>query len=160
MHTPTDLPACPEDFPKAFIATWDKRDGDAIAALFTEDADFVNVTGLWWHGRKAIAKPHDYALKSFFSRSSLRAGRTEVRHLSPDIAVVRCRFTLSGQITPDGTDAGDRRTILTFVVQRRADGWRAVSAQNTDVVPGMETHVNTGDLNAVDYRDHQSGPDT
>ncbi|WP_417206718.1 YybH family protein [Antarctobacter sp.] len=159
MRTPTDLPSRPEDFPKAFIAAWDQRDGDAIAALFTEDADFVNVTGLWWHGREAIAKPHDYALKSFFSRSTLRAGRTEVRHLSPDIAVVRCRFTLSGQIAPDGTDAGDRRTILTFVVQRQADGWRAVSAQNTDVVPGKETHVNTGGLNAVDYRERPSGPD-
>lgn len=144
--------ARPEDFPAAFIAAWDSRDGEAIAALFTEDADFVNVTGLWWHGRAAIAKPHDYALKSFFSGTTLRAGRTETRRLGEDVAVVRCRLTLSGQTAPGGSTAGDRQTILTAVLQRGPEGWLAVSAQNTDVVLGKETHVNTGALTAVDYR--------
>lgn len=152
MPIPTDPLLSPADFPAAFIAAWDSREGAAIAALFTEDADFVNVTGLWWHGREAIAKPHDYALKSFFSDTSLRAGRTEVRPLGPDVAVVRCRLTLSGQTAPDGSTAGPRQTILTAVLQRQPEGWLAVSAQNTDVVPGKETHVNTGRLDAVDYR--------
>lgn len=152
MPIPSDPCAAPEDFPAAFIAAWLSRDGAAIAALFAEDADFVNVTGLWWHGRDAIAKPHDYALKSFFRHTTLRAGRTEVRRLGEDIAVVRSRSTLSGQTAPDGTPAGDRQTILTAVLQRHAGGWLAVSAQNTDVVPGMETHVNAGGLRPADYR--------
>ena len=136
----------------AFIAAWDSRDGDQIAALFTPDADFVNVTGLWWHGRAAIAKPHDYALNSFFADSHLRAGRTETRPLGPDAAIVRSRLTLSGQTAPDGRTAGDRQTILTFVLQRQTDGWLAVSAQNTDVVPGMETHLHDDGLHPIDYR--------
>ena len=53
------IPTEPEDFPAAFAAAWATRDGAQIAALFTPNADFVNVTGLWWHGRAAIAKPHD-----------------------------------------------------------------------------------------------------
>jgi uncharacterized protein (TIGR02246 family) len=148
---PQRLPT-PEAFPAAFIAAWQTRQGNAIAALFTEDADFVNVTGLWWHGRAAMAKPHDYALNSFFAQSSLRAGRTTVRRLGPDVAIVRFRITLSGQIAPDGSLAGDRQTILTAVLQRDENGWLAVSAQNTDVVPGMETHVNSGTLRPADYR--------
>ena len=149
---PIDPLTRPEDFPAAFIAAWETRRGDAIAALLTEDADFVNVTGLWWHGRAAIAKPHEYALKSFFSETTLRAGRTETRYLGPDVAVVRCRLTLAGQTAPDGNTAGDRQTILTAVLQRGPEGWLAVSAQNTDVVPGKETHLNAGPLTAVDYR--------
>ncbi|MBV6636410.1 MAG: SgcJ/EcaC family oxidoreductase [Mameliella sp.] len=148
----SDPLARPEGFPAAFIAAWQTRRGEAIAALFTEDADFVNVTGLWWHGRAAIAKPHDYALKSFFRETTLRAGRTEIRRLGEDVAVVRCRLTLSGQTTPDGATAGNRQTILTAVLQRGPEGWLTVSAQNTDVVPGKETHVNSGALTAVDYR--------
>ena len=144
----------PQQIIGAFADAWAARDGAAIAALFTDDGDFVNVTGLWWHGRAAIAKPHDYALKSFFAQTALRAGRTETRMLGEDAAVVRCRFTLSGQRAPDGSEAAPRQTILTFVMQRQRDGhWQAVAAQNTDVVPGKETMLAGKDgLDAVDYR--------
>ena len=154
------IPTDPESFPDAFAAAWATRDGAAIAALFTEDADFVNVTGLWWHGRAAIAKPHDYALRSFFAATTLHPGRRETRHLSPDIAISRTRFRLTGQHAPDGGTAPDRQTILTFTLQRQPDGaWLAVSAQNTDVHPGKETMLaNDEGLVATDYRGH-STPD-
>ena len=64
----------------------------------------MNVTVLWWRERAAIAKPHGDALSSFFRDTSLTAGRTETRRLSADVAVVRCRVTLSGQIAPTGIE--------------------------------------------------------
>ncbi len=143
----------PADFPRAFADAWHSRDGHRIGALFTKDADFVNVTGLWWRNRADIAQAHDYALKSFFAQTTLKPGVITTRQLGPDHAVVHCRFHLSGQIAPDGTPAGDRVTILVFVLHRTSDGWQAVTAQNTDVVPGKETHLNAGTLKAVDYRD-------
>lgn len=146
-----NIPSDPSDFPQAFAAAWATREGAQVASLFTEDADFVNVTGLWWQGRAAISKPHDYALKSFFATSTLKPGRTTVRTLGPDHAVVRCRFTLTGQSTPDGRMAGPRQTILVFVLQRDGAVWRAVTAQNTDVMPGMETFVQTEGLHPVRY---------
>lgn len=142
----------PAAFPRAFAEAWHSRDGSRIGALFAEDADFVNVTGLWWRKRQDIAKAHDRALRSFFAETTLVPGVTTTRRLGPDHAVVHCRFRLSGQLAPDGTTAGERSTILMFVLQRTADGWQAVAAQNTDVVPGKETHLNTGTLRAVDYR--------
>lgn len=147
------LPQAPADVPAAFAAAWATRRGEAIAALFTEDADFVNVTGLWWRGQEAIARPHSLALASFFRDTNLRPGRTEVRMLGQEHAVVRCRFQLTGQIAPDGTAAGPRQTIIVFVVQRSPEGWRAVTAQNTDVDPDQDTHVNThGTLTPANYR--------
>lgn len=143
----------PKDFPHAFAKAWHSRDGSNIGALFAEDADFVNVTGLWWRKRDAISRAHDYALKSFFRETTLKPGTITTRMLGPDHAVVHCRFRLSGQIAPDGTRAEERMTILVFVLERHATGWRAVTAQNTDVVPGKETHLNDGTLTAVDYRD-------
>jgi uncharacterized protein (TIGR02246 family) len=142
----------PRDFPAAFADAWHSRDGERIGALFVDDADFVNVTGLWWRKRQDISRAHDYALKSFFADTTLTPGTITTRVLGPDHAVVHCRFRLSGQIAPDGSTAQDRRTILIFVLQNGPTGWRAVAAQNTDVVPGKETHVNDGGLTAVDYR--------
>ncbi|ETX27141.1 SgcJ/EcaC family oxidoreductase [Roseivivax isoporae] len=146
------LPEHPEDFPAAFAAAWATRQGAAIGDLFVEDADFVNVVGLWWHDRAAIARAHDYALKSFFAETDLRVGATRVRQLSPDVAVVQFRVTLTGQRAPDGTAAGPRQTLLGVVLRRTEAGWLAVTCQNTDVVPGAETHVNDGTLVPADYR--------
>lgn len=149
----TPLPETPEGFADAFVASWMARDGAALAALFAEDADFVNVVGIWWEDRAAIERAHSYALQSFFARSRLAAGRIKTRMLGPGHCLLHLRLRLSGQIAPDGSEAGPRSTILSVVLERRGGGWVALSAQNTDIVPGAETHVQAaGGLSPRDYR--------
>ncbi|WP_425092782.1 YybH family protein [Tropicimonas sp. S265A] len=144
--------AAPEDFVPAFVAAWMARDGEALGALFAEDADFVNVVGIWWEDRPAIARAHGYALGSFFAETKLVPGRVKVRQMG-DVAVIHARMRLSGQRAPDGSEAAARTTILSFVLQQGPDGWACVSAQNTDVLPGAETYLasDTG-LAPQDYR--------
>ncbi|WP_308915941.1 SgcJ/EcaC family oxidoreductase [Jannaschia sp. LMIT008] len=142
----------PDAFVPAFVAAWMARDGDALAALFAPDADFVNVVGIWWEDRADIARAHSYALRSFFAETRLVPGRVKVRDLG-DVAVIHARMALTGQRLPDGGRAGARTTILSFVLERTSGGWQAVSAQNTDVVPGAETRVAQDDrLSPGDYR--------
>ncbi|MEM7490390.1 MAG: SgcJ/EcaC family oxidoreductase [Pseudomonadota bacterium] len=142
----------PDAFVPAFTAAWAARDGDALAALFAEDADFVNVVGIWWEDRPAIAKAHSYALRSFFAETRLVAGRVKRRDLG-EVVVLHARMALTGQTTPDGQTAGIRTTILSFVLHRQESGWTCVSAQNTDVTPGAETHLAQDDrLAPQDYR--------
>lgn len=128
------------------------RDAKALAALFVEDADFVNVVGIWWEDRSAIERAHGYALGSFFSQTRLSPGRIKTRMLGEDAAVVHCRFHLSGQTAPDGTKANPRNTIIVFVLRQAGNHWQAVTAQNTDIVPGAETQLNTDQLKPADYR--------
>jgi uncharacterized protein (TIGR02246 family) len=145
--------AAPEDMPEAFRAAWMARDAGALAALFAEDADFVNVVGLWWRDREAIRAAHHYGLTTFFRESELRFGRVAVRRIGADAAVVHARATLTGQIGREGGTAGTRRTVLSFVMAREGAGWVCVSAQNTDIVPGQETFEATEEgLVARDYR--------
>jgi uncharacterized protein (TIGR02246 family) len=145
----------PEQIPKVFVEAWNRRDARQIAALFEPDADFVNVTGLWWTDREAIEKAHEYGLRTIFSNSTLTIIRTKVKYLTEDIAVVHAKVKLSGQTpTPEVANPGVRRTIFTFVVHQSESEWSCVAAQNTDIVPTMETHVRDeqGQLSAVDYR--------
>jgi uncharacterized protein (TIGR02246 family) len=154
MHyTPLDSP---ESIPVVFVEAWNDRDPDALASIFDEDAEFVNVTGLWWHDREAIRKAHAYGLARIFDRSTLRLGAVRVKMLSDDVAVVHARMTLSGQTPVDGVASpGTRTNVFSFVVHRTAEGWRCASAQNTDVVPGVETNVvgDDGRLRSVRYRE-------
>ena len=145
----------PEDIPAAFVAAWNKRDADGIADMFDEDAEFVNVVGLWWHDREAIRRAHAYGLTRIFDQSTLRLGTVRVKYLTEDIAVVHGRMTLSGQTSTDVAQSpGVRTNIFTFVVRRTPAGWSCAAAHNTDVVPGMETNIvdEVGSLRSVDYR--------
>ena len=143
--------------PDAFAAAWNARDADALADLFEADAEFVNVTGLWWHDRDAIRRAHAYGLSVIFPDSTLTVVRTREKPLGDGVAVVHARMRLTGQTPVVGVAApGVRHTVFSFVMRQAADGWRCASAHNTDVVPGMETHVRDADgtLRAVDYRAH------
>ena len=132
----------PESIPHAFAKAWNARDPVELAALFEPDAEFVNVTGLWWHDREAIREAHAYGLERIFNESTLSVSTVRVKPLAADVAVVHARMRLSGQSPVAGVDRpGERTTIFSFVMRRGEDGWLCASAHNTDVVPGMETHV-------------------
>lgn len=151
----------PKSIITGFQQAWNAHDANALAELFVDDADFVNVTGLWWTTRELIRTAHAFGFANIFGRSTMNVGRTEIRMLGADHAVVHARVTVTGQNTPDGQVAEDRRTVFSFVVTRlnddQGDYWRAVSAQNTDVVPGgPDTQVNSPDgQTAVRYREER-----
>lgn len=145
----------PEAIPQVFTEAWNKKDAPKLASVFDEDAEFINVTGLWWHNRKDIEKAHAYGLSTIFKKSTLTLIRTKVKFLDKSIAVVQAKMKLTGQ-TPAGGVAkpGNRMNLFTFVVHVKGGEWRCASAQNTDIVPNMETHVRNedGKLIPVDYR--------
>jgi uncharacterized protein (TIGR02246 family) len=145
----------PEQLPSLFAEAWNARNPDALAALFDEDAEFVNVTGLWWHGRESIRKGHAYGLERIFNESTLAVGETKVKPLRSDIAIVHARMMLSGQTSLGHIkQSGARANIFSFVVHRTDNGWLCASAQNTDVVPNMETNIidEDGTSRSANYR--------
>jgi uncharacterized protein (TIGR02246 family) len=136
-----------------FVEAWNRADADALAGLFVEDADFVNVVGLWWTSRSQIRYNHAYGFRHMFPGTTVTTEKVTVRHLGADYAVVHAIGTLTGQVTPTGELAGNRTAVLSFTVGRQRDGqWLAVSAQNTDRVPGAQTHLAAGNtLTPVSY---------
>ncbi len=147
------MPETPEDIPRRFAEAWHARDANALASLFVEDADFVNVVGLWWHNRADIERAHDYGLSTFFRETKISARRVKVRRIGEDIAIIHTRWKLTGQIGKNGETLGDRFAIMVFVAERSEKGWYVLAAHNTDVVPGAETNaVKDGNFEALDYR--------
>ncbi|WKV13365.1 SgcJ/EcaC family oxidoreductase [Marivirga harenae] len=145
----------PEEIPKTFVKAWNLKDAKMLASIFDEDAEFINVTGLWWHDREFIFKAHDYGLIVIFKGSALSLRKLKVKYLSDKIAVVNARIHLEGQTDIEDKKAKARNTIFTFVLHQSEDGkWSCASAQNTDIVPGKETHFidEGGNMEAVDYQ--------
>ena len=149
----------PEDIPRLFAEAWNRNDARALADLFAEDAEFVNVVGIWWHNRDAIFKAHDYGLKVIFSESTVKVTKTVVRYVGEckTAAVVHARMKLSGQTSHAGVENPHfRQNVFSFVAEKLTgdSGWICVSAHNTDIVPSQETNIidEQGRFRSVDYR--------
>ena len=145
----------PEDAAKLFVQAFNKRDAVALANLFVEDAEFVNVVGLWWHNRKAIWKAHAYGFNTIFNNSIVELRRVKVKQITTEVALVQARMKLSGQTAHRAVKKPQsRQNIISFTVHHRIEGWVVISAHNTDVVPGKETNIvdGEGNITSVDYR--------
>ena len=141
-----DVPATaqtsPEDIPALFARAWNGRDPAALAVLFDEDAEFVNVDGSAWHDRAAIRKAHAARLEREANTSTVVTSETKVKLLSTEFAVVHARLTLSDEKCPPGVaPRGARATIVSFVVHRARDKWMCASAHATNVIAEAETGV-------------------
>ncbi|MEM7734642.1 MAG: SgcJ/EcaC family oxidoreductase [Deinococcota bacterium] len=126
---------------RAFFNRWNVKDADGMAHLFIEDADFVNVVGLWWRNRKAIRKAHSYGFERIFQYAKIDITELRVRKLRDDIHIVHTVSTLEGQTAPDGRIGGLRVAVISLVTEKRDGEFKIVSVQNTDRVEGADTHL-------------------
>jgi uncharacterized protein (TIGR02246 family) len=129
------LVGSPDILPSLFAGAWNAHDMAALARLFAEDADFVNVVGIWWRDRRAIEEAHAFAHRTFFHNSHLKIDDVTVKRLRPDLVTVHSTWTLCGQEEPDGSVGELRRGVLLFVASHEQGGWRIRAAQNTDILP-------------------------
>jgi len=133
----------PEDVVTGWETAWNNADADAIADLFLDDAEFVNVVGLWWHDKDNIRGAHAFGFAKLFPDSQMAMETPRVRRIGTDAALVQSKWSLTGQVSPDGQPTGDREGIFTFVLEHRETGWITIAGHNTDIQPGAQTNVNT-----------------
>ena len=124
-----------KDVVTAFENCWNRHDMEAFAQLFAEDADFVNVIGLWWKGRPEIKQAHEASHTTMFKNSRLNISETSVRFLNPDVAIARSVGELVGHTNPQGETLPPRKGILTNVMIKWDGRWSIGASQNTDIVP-------------------------
>ena len=120
----------------AFAECWNRHDMKAFAELFAEDAEFVNVVGLWWRGRDEIRKAHEYTHATMFKDSQLTISEVSVRFPADTIAIARCRWVLEGHVSPEGEGLPARTGILVQVLSQISKTWAIIDAQNTDIIEG------------------------
>jgi uncharacterized protein (TIGR02246 family) len=106
---------------------------EAMAELFTEDADFVTVGGIRFKGRARIRDEHAKRHEMQFKESVVTVRSVDVRFLKPDVALVHVDWGMERDRDPDGTSRAPRNGVMSWVVVRQRDEWRIASAHNTNV---------------------------
>jgi uncharacterized protein (TIGR02246 family) len=130
-----DEAAAVKEVGAAFVNDWNRHDIKSLGSLFADDAQFVNVIGLWWHSRAEIEKEHEALHATRMRTSHLVASETRVHLLGPDAAVLLMRWQLTGDTGIDGVTQPMRQGVMSLVTVRAGNDWRIASAQNTDIIP-------------------------
>ena len=115
-------------------AAWNRGDGAAYGALFTADADYIDVTGTHTRGGDAIGRAHQFLFDGPLKGSTLagvEAVADGAQFLAPDVALVigGGGSRLAGQAAAPP----DRQSANTTVLVKRDGAWRIRAFQNNRV---------------------------
>jgi uncharacterized protein (TIGR02246 family) len=119
------------NLPQAFCQAWNHHDGHALAQIMSEDADFVSVGAVWFHGRADFEKYHSRLLSGRFAESTSTPPETRVRFLRPDVALIHWSWRIEGDKNFDGSPRPKRFGLMTMLAEKRGDAWLVVAARNT-----------------------------
>ena len=111
---------------------WNRADGAAFGAEFTDDADFVDVRGSYHHGRLAIAEGHQAIFDTIYRDSTVRYRVEAARPLAGGAIVAVVDAVLD---VPGGPLAGRLRSRLTATFVAQDDRW-AITAFHNPLVQG------------------------
>jgi uncharacterized protein (TIGR02246 family) len=113
---------------------WNQHDMKAGAALFAEEADFINVNGTLWHGRAAIEQSHNEMHAGIFKTSTFKTISVDVRFLAPEIARTHVKWEISGDTNRDGTARPPRQGIFTQILTKKDGRWLITVWHNTNII--------------------------
>jgi len=114
---------------------WNNGDGQAIAELFTTDADDA-VIGSVARGRSQIEKRYTQLLNETFRGTQISLDMSALRFLTPAVAMVDGSFQLNG-VSGSG-DAKVKRLVLAVIVKDN-DQWRITSLWSAATTPTDST---------------------
>ncbi|MGH3764039.1 MAG: SgcJ/EcaC family oxidoreductase [Pseudonocardiaceae bacterium] len=114
------------------LDAWNRGDGAAFAAPFTDPVDFIAFDGTHLTSREQIVTVHQELFDKWLKGTRL-TGDISVRFLSPDVALLIAHggTIMRGKNEP----APERESIQTFTAVRQDDGWGLTSFQNTRIRP-------------------------
>jgi uncharacterized protein (TIGR02246 family) len=112
---------------------WNRHDIKALSALVAEDVRFVNVAGNVLNGREEFEKLQTRTHATQFKDSVRTVTGTEIKFLTPDIAVAHIRWGMRGDKDGDGTPRPPRDGVMMQVLVKRGGAWTIVAVQNTNV---------------------------
>jgi uncharacterized protein (TIGR02246 family) len=112
---------------------WNRHDINALSALVAEDVRFVNVAGNVLNGHEEFAKLQTRTHATQFKDSVRTVTGTDIKFLTPDIAVAHVRWGMRGDKDADGTLRPPRNGVMMQVLVKRSGAWTIVAVQNTNV---------------------------
>ncbi len=111
-------------------SAWNRHDMAAYGALFHEDAEWVNVVGMYWRGKAQVMKAHMAFHDTIFKECRLEGRELTVREVTPDTVVAVWTHQQDAYRTPSGNLQDKTTNRMTLVITRRGGNWLISQGQN------------------------------
>lgn len=123
---------------KKFDTAFNQKDPKAFAAVFAEDADFVNWFGQPARGRQKIEEFHIPVLKQIHRTSVQKVTQSNIRFIKPDIAAVDVLWEVTGMTSPDGKPLPNRKGLMVWTMSKENGQWWIKVFHNINIDPPMK----------------------
>jgi uncharacterized protein (TIGR02246 family) len=111
-----------------FTGAWNRHDMIAFSELFTDDADFVVISGRHLKGRAEIFTYHDELHKGVFKDRRQSSKWNDLRFIRPDVAIGHVAFEATSTF---GDETLKRTALATVVLTKKRGTWLITALQNT-----------------------------
>jgi uncharacterized protein (TIGR02246 family) len=101
------------------------------SALFTRDADFVNVTGTWLKGAADIETGRRLAFETRLKNAHTKSLDVRIRFIRPDVAIVHVTSETTGIATSEGRELPPQKELNVRVLSRENGQWLVATFHNT-----------------------------
>ena len=118
---------------RTFETGWNHHDMDVMFQAFTQDAEWVNIGGMWWRGLKNVKQAHRVYHDTFFANTSFNIDEIHVRLVAPDTAVAVVRWKKGSFLPPDGQLRPPGRDLMSLVLVRKGGNWLITAGHNTTI---------------------------
>jgi uncharacterized protein (TIGR02246 family) len=105
---------------------WNRGDAKAIGDMYTDDADYVEMTGQSFKGREAIEAAFADMMATMFEGTKISIEMTATRFIKPDLAVGDSNWEITGLPETEG-EAPPSKGTATVVAVKQDGKWLITS---------------------------------
>jgi uncharacterized protein (TIGR02246 family) len=114
---------------------FNKHDADAATAMYTSDADFVNVRGDKYTGAAEIRQRLAAIFSTRTKNAILKTQNVTIRFINRELAFAHVTNELSGLVDTAGVSLPSHRELSIRVFIKESDNWRVAAFHNTMIKP-------------------------
>jgi uncharacterized protein (TIGR02246 family) len=119
------------DLAKQYSTAWNSGDAKNAAAVYADDASFINIIGVETKGRAAIEKNMADSLAGEMKGTTFVATMDTIRFIKPDVAVVQGTTNITGGATPPDGLKGHYLLVAT----KQGGSWKVLAVHTAALPP-------------------------
>ena len=112
---------------------WNKHDMNAFTKAFRDDAQGINVAGMYWQGKAALLKYLTDFHATFLKNCQEYLEEVQVHSIGEGCAVAVNIWKVDAFTGPGGVEFPACRHRSTLVLANGTDGWKVVHFHNTTI---------------------------
>jgi uncharacterized protein (TIGR02246 family) len=133
-----------------FVTKWNTKDLERFGTVFTDDAEYIDITGQIAVGKRDILEQHRFPFEVVNKRAVFGLDNIYIRAIAPTLILVTGNWVCENSTTPKGDLLPVRSGVIQVICRKEVPQWKISLVHNTDL-----SQVYTGIVN-TELRFHSS----